>query len=110
MANSKQRLDDQTINVMHQIATLLQVVRDLQSMVPTFENRPGLDKGEADEPANAIIKFARVTSCEMLDALFRKESRRWNQVAEAQANALTNLPEAIEHARTLTKMERDAFA
>lgn len=109
MTPFESRLGDETVEVMHQIATMLLVSRELRVMAKSFANSPDLDKRAAEPHAIAILVFVSKVSASLLKAVFRSRSRRLSALEKARKNAIRKMDEVIASARILADMEQNAF-
>ncbi len=97
--------DATSINVMNDIAKLVQAAQMTRSMGPTFKNSPDLDHAHGKVLADKVVAATEGVAADLLSALFKSKRERENHLLLAQTMAKKKLRIAIKHAKELAEME-----
>jgi len=103
---NEDHFDPKTVAVMHQIANLLFVSRELRSVALQFENSLVVDKSVGNADASFVLKFCRTAGTDLLKALFGKTAKREELVKDVKDSFREDLEQAIVSARKLVDLER----
>lgn len=104
--------DQNTVEVLNDIARLLCISQELRKMELTFKNATDIDNGAAKVPARKVLMRTQAAGKSLLTSVFKAKGGEFTgaQLLEARSAVARPIERVIRHAKTLAKFEHAAYA